>query len=263
LSFFEIIVLGIIQGITEFFPVSSSGHLVIFQFFFGIHEPQIIADIMLHVGTLISLVIFMRREILELIQSFLKFCLNPKKNVSDSNIKLLFSLVVATLPTACIGYFFSDLFESLFSSIKTVAVSLIMTGFFLFFTKLAKEKKKDIILHPFLIGILQGIAIVPGFSRSGLTIGGALFLGWKRKEAAKFSFLLSIPIILGATLYQLQKAEIHSYPWALLLTGVLTAAAFGYLALKLLLNLVNKGKFFSFSFYCFFVGAITVIFAFL
>lgn len=259
MSLLEIVILGILQGLTEFFPVSSSAHLVFFQNLLGLHQPQLFTDVMLHGGTLISLFIFLRQEILELIQSFRQFCLNPKENMANPKIKLLFSLGVASIPTAFIGFFLHDFFEYLFGSLRAVGGALLITGSFLLLTKIAREKRKNFLLHPFLIGILQGMAIVPGFSRSGLTIGGALLLGWKKREAAQFSFFLSIPAIIGASLFELQLVDFSSQPWLLLAGGVLVAAVFGLLALTLLVRLINRGKFYSFSFYCFFVGILILI----
>ena len=148
MSLLEIILLGIIQGLTEFFPVSSSGHLVFLQNLFGFREPQLFIDVMLHVGTLLSLFIFLRREILELTQSFGTFCLSPKKNISDPKVKLIFSLTVASIPTALIGYFFHDFFESLFSSLRVVGVALLITASFLLLTRFAREKKRKILFIP-------------------------------------------------------------------------------------------------------------------
>jgi undecaprenyl-diphosphatase len=263
LKFFEIVLLGIIQGLTEFFPVSSSGHLVLFQNLFGLREPQLLADVMLHFGTLLSLLVFLRRELAELAQSLGRFCLKPKENVSDPKIKLLFFLFLASLPIAFMGYFFYDFIESLFGSLRAVGGALLLTGIFLLLTKLAQEKQKNNIFHPLLIGLLQGFALVPGFSRSGFTIGGALLLGWKRKDAAQFSFLLSIPAILGATLYQLRNIESTSQSWPLLLVGVIVAGVFGFIALTFLVKLIMRGKFSLFSYYCFFVGFIALLFSFL
>ncbi|MFC2169203.1 undecaprenyl-diphosphate phosphatase [Acidobacteriota bacterium] len=263
MSFIEIFLLGIIQGLTEFFPVSSSGHLVLFQNLFGMQEPLLFVDIMLHVGTLLSLFIFLRREIWELLQGFGRLCFNPRKNISGPKTKLIFGLAIASLPTAIIGYFFSAFFESLFSSLRAVGAALLVTGGFLLLTRVAKEKKKAPFLHPVFIGILQGLAIVPGFSRSGLTIGGAILLGWKRSEAAQFSFLLSIPAILGAVFFQFTKIDVVSQAWLPLLVGTLTAAASGYFALFYLVALINKGKFYSFSYYCFMAGFLTIILSFL
>jgi undecaprenyl-diphosphatase len=262
LSLIEIIILGVIQGLTEFFPVSSSGHLVLFQNLFGLKEPQIFADVMLHVGTLLSLLVFLRRDLLELARGFFLFCQHPKKSSSDPRVKMIFALVLASIPTALIGYFFSGFFESLFASLRAVGLALIITGIYLFLTKYVREKNRNFFSHPLIIGFLQGAAIVPGFSRSGLTIGGALFLGWKREEAARFSFLLSIPAILGAALFQFHKIDSGTQPWLILLTGAAVSAVFGYLALTLLVSVIQRGRFFSFSFYCFFAGltALTVSF---
>jgi undecaprenyl-diphosphatase len=262
LSLIEIIILGVLQGLTEFFPVSSSGHLVLFQNLFGLKEPQIFADVMLHVGTLLSLVVFLRRDILALARGLWLFCRNPKKFSSDPRVKMIFALVLASVPTALIGYLFSDFFESLFASLRAVGLALILTGIYLLLTKFTRERKRNLFFHPLIIGILQGAAIVPGFSRSGLTIGGALFLGWKREEAARFSFLLSIPAILGAALFQFHKIDKGSQPWSILLVGTLVSAIFGYLALILLLSVIKGGKFYSFSFYCLIAGltALTVSF---
>jgi len=263
LNFFEIVLLGIIQGLTEFFPVSSSGHLVLFQNLFGLREPQLLVDVMLHFGTLLSLIVFLRQELVELAQSLGRFCLNPRQNISAPKIKLFFFLFLASLPIAFMGYFFYDFIESLFGSLRAVGLALLFTGGFLFLTKFAREKEKNNILHPLFIGILQGLALVPGFSRSGFTIGGALLLGWRRKQAAQFSFLLSIPAILGATLYQLRNIESISQPWPLLLTGIIVAAVFGFIALTFLVRLIMKGKFSSFSYYCFFIGLVALLSSFL
>jgi undecaprenyl-diphosphatase len=263
LSFFAIIILGVIQGVTEFFPVSSSGHLVLFQNLFGLKEPQIFVDVMLHVGTLISLVVFLRQELLRLFKGFLLLVKKPQEHYADPSVKLLFSLAVASIPTALMGYFFSDFFESLFASLRTVGVALVFTGCFLFLTRWARPRKRNFLAHPFIIGVLQGAAIVPGFSRSGLTIGGAMFLGWKREDAARFSFLLSIPAIGGAALFQLRKIDPGSQPWPIILTGVAVSAVVGYIALSLLVSVINRGKFHVFSYYCFMIGIAAIAFSFL
>ena len=262
MSFTAIIILGIIQGLTEFFPVSSSGHLVLFQNIFGLKEPQIFVDIMLHTGTLISLFVFLRRELCELAKGFWLFTKNPKMHLSDPRVKMISALAVASIPTALIGYLFSDFFESLFASLRTVGAALLITGFYLFLTKFARNRKRNHLAHPFLIGILQGVAIVPGFSRSGLTIGGALFLGWKRDEAARFSFLLSIPAILGAALFQFDRIDTEAQPWAIIITGIVVSALFGYIALSLLASAINRGKFYMFSFYCFLAGIVAIAYSF-
>ncbi|UCE42467.1 MAG: undecaprenyl-diphosphate phosphatase [Candidatus Aminicenantes bacterium] len=262
MSLIAIIILGIIQGLTEFFPVSSSGHLVLFQNLFGLKEPQILADVMLHVGTLISLFVFLRRELLQLFKGALEFLKNPQRHHADPRVKQIFALVVASIPTFFIGYFFSDFFESLFASLRTVGLALVFTACFLFLTRWAKTGQKNFLLHPFIIGILQGAAIVPGFSRSGLTIGGAMFLGWKREDAARFSFLLSIPAILGAAVFQLGKIDISSQSWPIIITGIVVSAIVGYIALAVLVSVINRGKFYVFSYYCFLAGLAAIVFSF-
>lgn len=263
MSLIAIIILGIIQGLTEFFPVSSSGHLVLFQNLFGLKEPQIFVDVMLHVGTLFSLFVFLRRDLLRLFRGLLFFVRNPQVHFADPTVKQLFALMVASIPTALLGYFFSDFFESLFASLRTVGLALIFTGCYLFLTKWAKTRKRNFLVHPFIIGILQGAAIVPGFSRSGLTIGGGMFLGWKREEAARFSFLLSIPAIGGAAVFQLGKIDVGSQPWPVIITGVAVSAIVGYIALSALVSVINRGKFYAFSFYCFLIGFAAIVFSFL
>lgn len=259
MSLIKIVILGIIQGITEFFPISSSGHLVLAQNLLGLKDPQLLVDVMLHFGTVISLLIFLRKEIAEIFISLIQFFKNPTVKTKDPNIVLVFSLVLASVPTFLIGYFFSRSLESLFESPKAVSFALMMTALFLFFTKFAQKKKVKIPWHPFIIGVLQGTAIVPGFSRSGLTIGGALFLGWERKKAARFSFLLSIPAILGASLFQLQKSVVSIQPWGIIIIGVLVSALVGYFSLVFLVKIINRGKFYLFSFYCAVIAVLGII----
>ncbi len=255
----KIILLGILQGLTEFFPVSSSGHLVLLQNILGVSEPQLLIDVMVHFGTLISLVVFFRKDIIILIRTFICFVIRPKQTALDPKLRTVFGIILASVPTFLMGYFLSDFFESLFASLRAVGVALLITGFFLLLTKKAQEKKNKNFFHYLIIGVLQGTAIVPGFSRSGLTIGGALLLGWNRNEASRFSFLLSIPAIMGATLFQLTKIDLVSHSWFNIIVGVILAAVTGYLALRFVVSIVNKGKFYVFSFYCFLIGIIALL----
>jgi undecaprenyl-diphosphatase len=259
LSLIKIIILGIIQGITEFFPISSSGHLVLAQNLLGLKEPQLLVDVMLHLGTVISLLVFLRKEIAEILLSLIRFLKKPSLKTKDSNMVLIFFLIVASIPTFLIGYFFSRPLESLFESPKAVSFALMITAFFLFFTKFARQKKAESPWQAFIIGVLQGTAIVPGFSRSGLTIGGALFLGWERKKAARFSFLLSIPAILGASFFQLQKSAVSTQTWGIIIIGILISALTGYISLVFLVKIINRGKFYLFSFYCAVIAAIGIV----
>jgi len=177
----------------------------------------------------------------------------------DPDMVTLFSIILASIPTFLIGYFFSDALESLFESPRSVLVALLGTAVFLLLTRFTKPKKVRIPLHPILIGILQGAAIIPGLSRSGMTIGGALFLGWDRKKAARFSFLLSIPVILGASIFQLQKVELSAQPWGVILAGIAAAALTGYFALVFLVRIIDHGKFYVFAYYCAVVAILGLI----
>jgi undecaprenyl-diphosphatase len=250
LKFIHVILLAFIQGLTEFFPVSSSGHLVIFQHIFGFQEPQIFLDVMLHVGTLLSLLVFLRFEIRDIFLSLVRYGFHLKKGWVDLHYRRLIYLITASIPTFLIGYFFSGFFESLFESPRPVGLALLGTAFFLFVTRFASRRSERFPAHPLLIGVFQGAAIVPGFSRSGFTIGSALLLGWKREQAARFSFLLSIPAILGASLFQYLKIDSASQPWPLILAGVLVSAAAGYAALVFLYKIVQHGRFHFFAYYC-------------
>jgi len=254
LNLLAVVALGIVQGLTEFFPISSSGHLVLLQNLLGIKEPQVFADVMLHFGSLVALCVFLRREILDLFRGGWAFCRNPKANISSAPVRLLAALALASVPTFLMGALLGDFFESLFGSLRLVGGALLVTGGFLTLTRFAREKTQNFSWHPVLIGVLQGTAIVPGFSRSGLTIGGALLLGWKKEEAARFSFLLSIPAILGATAFQLARVNAGSQPWTLLLVGTAVSAVFGYLALAVLMAVIKRGRFFAFAYYCFGIG---------
>jgi len=262
LNLITIIILGVVQGLTEFFPVSSSGHLVLFQNLFGLKEPQIFVDVMLHVGTLFSLFVFLRQDLIQLFKGFLLLVKAPRKHFADPRVMRIFALAVASVPTFLMGYFFSDFFESLFASLRTIGLALVFTGCYLFLTKWAKRRRENFVVHPLIIGTLQGAAIVPGFSRSGLTIGGALFLGWKREKAARFSFLLSIPAIGGAAVFQWGQINSASQPWPIIFTGVVVSAVTGYIALALLVSFINRGKFHTFSYYCFVVGITATVLSF-
>ena len=189
MGIFQAIIFGIVQGITEFFPISSSGHLVILQALMGLKEPQLAFDIFLHLGTLLSILIFFRKDILRLFGE-------------DKRLFLL--LVIASIPTFIIGFLFKDTVERFFAMPKVVGSMLGLTGAWLvlasLYTKRQPVKKGPGILNSILIGIAQGVAIMPGISRSGATIATGILTGLDRELSFKFSFLLAIPAILGASI---------------------------------------------------------------
>lgn len=253
------VLLGIVQGLTEFFPVSSSGHLVLFQNLFGMQKPQVFADAMLHFGTLLSLVIFLRRDLLSLFHSALNAMRHPRQALEDPGFKLLAFLAAASLPTFLIGYFFSDFFESLFGSLSAVGVALLGTSAVLLATKRPRKTVTPRLWHALIIGVLQGAAIIPGFSRSGLTIGGGIIMGWENTHSARFSFLLSIPAILGAVVFQMHRIDPGFQSWEALAAGTAVAAAVGYFALRFLTSLTARGRFYTFAYYCAAAGATALI----
>jgi len=268
----QAILLGIIQGLTEFLPVSSSGHLVIFQHLFGLKEPELFFDISVHLGTLAAVIIFFWKEIRAIIIAILRFAgMYFKKEVSFSHIyedidtKLAFLIVVGTIPTAILGLLFHKVADLIFSSVVLVGFMLLLTGFLLFGTRWVKKKVGEGVEHfsikdALIIGLMQGIAIIPGISRSGSTIAVGLLLGLNRETAAKYSFLLSIPAILGAGVLGLK--DISAYPAFTLkasLIGTFTSCIVGYSALRLLVYIVKKGRIHIFAPYCWFAGLMALM----
>ncbi|MCD6184452.1 MAG: undecaprenyl-diphosphate phosphatase [Deltaproteobacteria bacterium] len=268
----QAIILGIIQGLTEFLPVSSSGHLVIFQNIFGLKEGALSFDINVHIGTLLVVLICFRHEILSIILSIFR-CTNmlikQKKSIpeiySDPDFKLAFLIITGSVPTAILGLMFHNIADRLFSSITMVGLMLICTGFILWFTRYLTKSARDIngftIKNSLVIGLVQGFAIIPGISRSGSTIAAGLYLGLTRETAARYSFLLSIPAIMGAELLNIKNLQAGAMlPDKITLLGMLASFIAGYSALKVLLFIVKKGNMHFFAPYCWIAGIATLIF---
>jgi len=247
------IILGIIQGLTEWLPISSTGHLRLVENFFDLKLP-ILFDVILHVGTLIVVVVFFRKEIGKLLSALMHLDFETEYG------KMVPLIIVGVVPTLLIGIIFGSLIEETFRGILPIAIALILCGFMLYSAKVSKEKTDGInYTTAVMIGLAQGIAIIPGISRSGATITVALLLGMKREKAFKFSFLLSIPAILGAlslTLY-MELGELASTNLGIseILAGATASMFVGYLALKLLWKVIMKEKFHLFAFYCWLLGA--------
>jgi len=246
----DIIILGILQGITEWLPVSSSGHLVIYQQFFL--EQPIIVDIMLHVATLVVIFLVFWKEILRMVQAVLRLDFS-----TDGKIALL--IIAGSIPTAIIGLVFHDFLVSLYASIFSVALALILNGMILFTTQFFNGKRKLGPVDALVMGVAQGIAIIPGISRSGITITTGLFMGVKRKTVIAFSFLLSIPAVLGALVLEYRGlGDVEILP---LIIGMLVSIVVGYVALRILINLALKNKLHFFSYYCWALGFLLLLFA--
>ena len=272
----EAILLGIIQGLTEFLPVSSSGHLVLFQHLFGLKEAELFFDVCVHLGTLVAVVIVFRQEIIKIISALLQLASSDRQKEKflqkvDSNpeLKMALFIVIGSIPTAVLGLFFASIADRLFSSTLITGLMLVVTGLLLWVARKAKSQAGAANSghltkgKAFIIGIVQGLAIIPGISRSGSTISAGLLLGINRETAARYSFLLSIPAIVGAGLLSIKDGVSQSDPViSMSLLGAVTAAMVGYGALKSLLHLVKKGRLYVFAPYCWLVGILAILFSF-
>jgi undecaprenyl-diphosphatase len=265
MNWLEVLVLGIIQGLTEFLPISSSGHLVILQRLFGIQSDNVLLEVTVHCGTLLSVAVVFWQDLKRLIQAFFKGLPHPViASRRDKDFQLILYLFIGTLPAVVVGLLWKDQIEAIFHSAKLVGVTLMVTGLVLGITHFVKPLSQLVDLRrSLLIGIAQAVAILPGISRSGATIATGLFLGLKREEATRFSFLLSIPAILGALILHLPDLLAPTRPdiiWWVLLLGFSSAFIVGYLAIRWLLQLVNSGKFAHFAPYCLLVGLLVLLF---
>jgi len=256
MGLFEAIILGVIQGLTEFLPISSSGHLVLWQQIFGMQKPGLTLEVILHVGTLGSIFWVFSSDFIQLIH----FYKNPLQK------RFILLLIIGTIPTGIIGWFIGNHFVGFIKSPLLVGVMLLLTGGLVYFINRASPGGKTINDMSFWdavwIGLLQGVAVIPGVSRSGSTVAAALSRNLDRQTSIKYSFMLAAPAILGATLFELyelfqsgvQLDELNIY-----LAGGLVAFVFGIVAIKFFINLFYRSKFIYFVYYCWVVGISTII----
>lgn len=263
------IILGIIQGLTEFWPVSSSGHLVIAHDFLNFDFASDLGfDVALHLGTLLALLLFFYKDIYRYIVAFFKSFANwDLKNNLDQRIAWF--ILVGTIPAAVIGFFIANIADTAFRNLWLVVSMLIVFGIlFILFEKLFPkiyELHKLTWFGAILIGVAQAIALVPGVSRSGITIITGLSQGLKREVAASFSFLLSIPVVLGAglkKLYDLNSVGLESSEWGVMLVGFFMAAIVGYIAIKFLLKFLQNNSLNVFAYYRFFLAGVIIVYIF-
>jgi len=253
------IIIGLIQGFTEFLPISSSGHLVLSKYFLNFGEVSDISfEIFVHLGTLIAVLIYFRNDLLDLLKSVIYFR-NP--NYKD-NRKIILWLLIVTLITGIVGYICKGFIEILLNPLL-VAIMIAITGGILFISDKIKEKELNSselnIKKSLIIGLGQALAITPGISRSGTTITFALLTGLKRKHAATFSFLLSIPAVLGANILEYKThIAIDTSQMLIYLAGFFAAFVSGYLVINLLIKLIVKAKLCYFSYYCWTISAICI-----
>ncbi len=262
-NIFAAILLGIIQGITEFLPVSSSGHLEITTFILehfgseGLPEENILMTVVLHAATALSTLFIFRDEVAQIFRGLLQFKWNEELQFS---LKIIISMV----PAAVVGVLFDEQIDALFGSrILLVGSMLIVTGLLIFVADKAKNTTQSVSFgQSLIIGIAQAIAILPGISRSGATISTSVILGIDREKAARFSFLMVVPLIFGKMAKDILSGEMASESAALipLLAGFLAAFITGLIACKWMVSLVKKSQLKYFSYYCFTIGILAIIF---
>ena len=255
--------LGLLQGLTEFLPVSSSGHLVLFQQFFDTGEDKLFFDLALHMGTLFVVLWFYRSEVLSIFRDLVS---GDAPWLQRPGVRMAGWIVLASIPTAVIGLTLEDQFERWFSNPPVLIVTFALTGTLLFASNWAQSGEADERgmrwRQAVLLGLVQGMAITPGISRSGSTIVAALFLGLNREYAARFSFLMSVPAIAGASLWKFRKVEADAVDWSAVGIGMLVAMVSGYLALILLVKLVKNGRLSRFAWYCWFAAILAGVMSF-
>ena len=257
MSFLDAILLGILQGATEFLPVSSSGHLVLAQHLLAdFEQPGVLFDVLLHIGTMVAVVLYFRRDLVGLIRS-----LRQSGPEADLQRRLLGLLVVGSIPTAASGLTFKDFFENLFDRPDLVCLMLLVTGSLLWLAQRLRRKSPERqrlnLLDALIVGTAQGAAITPGISRSGATIATLLLRGVDGETAARFSFLLALPAVSGAALLSLKDiGEISQQSGLAYLAGALAAMVTGLICIHLLLAVVRNQRLHWFALYCWGVGLV-------
>jgi undecaprenyl-diphosphatase len=264
LEFIEAIFLGVVQGLTEFLPVSSSGHLLLGQYFLGLDENRfgLSFDVALHMGTLVAVVTYFWRDLIRMALAFFR-SFGHRDLANDTDQRLAYLVIASTVPAALIGFLFEGFFENVVRSPWVVVFNFVVVGvLFLVAEAVGSQRQKASGLGfggAVAIGIAQATALVPGVSRSGATITLGLFLGLRREEAARFSFLMSVPIIAGAGGLQLGEVlatGMSAHQWLLFLVGVVTSAAVGYVTIRFLLNYLTNHTLRVFAYYRFAVAGV-------
>lgn len=276
MNFIQAILMGIVQGLSEFLPISSSAHLVFTSNFYKViknipivqsSNEEVFFDIMVHLGTLIAVLIFFRKDIMNILKAMWHALKN--KDWSDKEAKLGLYICVGTIITIVLALPINEIAEKLVYKPAVVGGLLFITGFTLLYSEYKSkklEKKTDNVdlKTSILIGLAQGLAALPGFSRSGWTIATGLFCGLDRITSARYSFLLSIPIILGASMvYPLVKIDVHEavgYNWSAIIAGTVVSGITGYLCIKYFMRFISKFSLAIFGYYCIIAGIATAVF---
>ena len=253
MNLIDSILLGILQGLTEFLPISSSGHLVLAQYFLGITEKGVLIEVVLHMGTLAAILFYYWNDLKGICKGLIERELDSKK--------YFYYLIIATIPITSVGLLLNEFIKSMFIPL-VVIIMLIINGLILAITyfSINRSTKQLSVLIALIIGMVQVIALIPGISRSGITISIAIMMGIRHVDAAKFSFLLAIPGLLGAGILEFINIGIIEDILILnLVMGFLFSALIGYFVITWLLNMISKGKFYYFSLYCISLSIISYI----
>jgi undecaprenyl-diphosphatase len=252
-SYLEVFILAVVQGITEWLPISSSGHLVITQKALGLDLP-LIYSVMLHVGTLIVVLTVFRKDIMETLVAL------AKGDFKTDEGKLALFIAAGSIPIAIFGFAFYDFLKSLFSNLPAVGIALLITGVVLVVSEKRTGNNKLDTKNTFLIGLAQAFTIIPGISRSGITVATGLLQKVDKAAAFSYSFLLAVPAILGATIFEAKDLATSNVDLIPLLLGLIVSMIVGYISLKFLQKIVMKEKLHLFAYYCWTVGAAILVF---
>ena len=265
----QAIIIGLVQGLTEFLPVSSSAHLIFAQQALGVADVGLAFDVLLHVGTLVAVIVYFFNDIVNMIKGFLLSLVDLKNGnfmgelKKDPYKKLAWLTILATIPIGIVGVLFNDIVESMFMGLTVPAFLLLITGCLLYVSQRMNTGRIDVrnitLKEALIMGCGQALAILPGLSRSGTTIAAGLFAGLDKEFAAKFSFILSIPAILGAAVFQLKDLSGGSIEIGACIAGFVVAVISGYLAISVLLKIVREKSLDIFAYYCWIVGIIVLI----
>ena len=265
----QAVIMGTVQGLTEFLPVSSSGHIVLSSAFYklltGVNfeivaNEEIFFDILIHLATLFAVIVYFFKDLKEIIKGFYSAVKN--KDFKNENFKFIIFVLIGTIITSVFGFFIEGYAHNLTENPFIVSILIMVTGGVLFISEKFKGQKRELNYKmASIIGLFQGLAIFPGLSRSGMTISSAVFMGMKRVKAAKFSFILSIPIIILASMFYplltFDLSDIKSFNISAMLTGMFTSFIVGYFCIKYFMKFLEKNGLKIFSFYCLIIGFIS------
>jgi len=268
----QAIIIGTVQGLTEFLPVSSSAHLVFVPYLLGA-ESSLAFDTLLHIGTLVAVIAYFWNDILHMIKSFISSLMDLSRGrfrkglQEDQFKKLAWMIIIGSIPAGLAGILLKDFFEGLFNNIPAVGFFLIITGILLYASEMVSRKISNKscvsemnVKNSLIVGVAQACSIAPGISRSGATISAGLFLGMERELAARFSFLLSIPAILGAALVQIKDiSSLVDISTGAVIAGFIASIITGYLAIKIVLKLITERNLLIFAYYCWIIGPLAII----